>query len=204
MTVPAPLLHLYRQREVRAVLDVAAADILRGVPDGPDPTVVGPRSADDARWIYFTSGTTGRPRGVRHTDATLLAAARGFTAHLGLGSYPEEVGTIGFPVAHIGGTPYLASALIGAFPALLTWKIDAAELPGQLAENRVTISCSSTAFYQMLLAAQFASGGDQPLIPSLMKQKWPERLMVVDEFAMTGLRKVAKSERAEQVRGGGR
>jgi hypothetical protein len=57
--------------------------------------------------------------------------------------------------------------LIGAFPALLIPKIDATELPRQLAENEVTISGSSTAFYQMFLAAQLASPGDQPLIPSL-------------------------------------
>jgi len=193
-TIQAPVLHLCRRREVRAALDVAAADILivddstaisappdvplvtlpanfldvlRRAPDGPDPTLAAPRSPDDARWIYFTSGTTGRPKGVRHTDATLLAAARGYTTHLGLGTHRDDVGTIGFPIAHIGGIIYLASALIGAFPALLIPKVDATELPGQLAENKVTISGSSTAFYQMLLTAQLASGGDQPLIPSL-------------------------------------
>ena len=38
----------------------------------------------------------------------------------------------------------------------------------------------------------------------LMKQKWPERLVVVDEFPMTGLGKVAKSALAEQLTGGTR
>lgn len=193
-TLQAPMRRLCRQREVRAALDVAAADILivddstainappdvslvtlpadflevvRGAPGGPDPTSAAPRSPDDARWIYFTSGTIGRPKGVRRTDATLLAAARGYTTRLGLGSQPDDVGTIGFPIAHIGGILYLASALIGALPALLIPKIGATELPRQLAENSVTISGSSTAFYQMLLAAQLASGGDKPLIPSL-------------------------------------
>jgi non-ribosomal peptide synthetase component E (peptide arylation enzyme) len=35
----------------------------------------------------------------------------------------------------------------------------------------------------------------------LMKQKWPERLVVVDEFPLTGLGKVAKSTLAEQIAG---
>ncbi|BBY93332.1 long-chain-fatty-acid--CoA ligase [Mycobacterium gallinarum] len=193
-TVQAPVLHLYRQREVGAALDVAAADILivdrstainappdipvvtlpddlldvlRHTPGCAAPALATPRAADDARWIYFTSGTTGRPKGVRHTDATLLAAARGYTKHLGVGGHPAEVGTIGFPIGHIGGILYVTSALIGAFPALLIPKIDAAELPRQLAENRVTVSGSSTAFYQMLLSAQLASGRDTSLIPSL-------------------------------------
>jgi acyl-CoA synthetase (AMP-forming)/AMP-acid ligase II len=142
-------------------------EVMRGAPRGPDPALAAPPSPDEARWIYFTSGTTGRPKGVRHTDATLLAAARGYATRLGLGSHPDDVGTIGFPIAHIGGIVYLASALIGAFPALLIPKIDAVELPRQLARGSVTISGSSTAFYQMLLAAQLASGTDQPLIPSL-------------------------------------
>jgi acyl-CoA synthetase (AMP-forming)/AMP-acid ligase II len=190
----APVLHLYRQREVRAALDVAGADILvvdgttaanappdipvlrlpddffdvlRDMPKGLDPRLLGPRLADDARWIYFTSGSTGRPKGVKHTDASLLAATRGFTAHLGLGDHADEVGTIAFPIAHIGGIIYVASGLIGAFPALMVPKVDAAQLPGLLVAHRVTVSGSSTAFYQMLLSAQLASGSNSPLIPSL-------------------------------------
>jgi cyclohexanecarboxylate-CoA ligase len=37
-----------------------------------------------------------------------------------------------------------------------------------------------------------------------MKQKWPERLVLVDEFPLTGLGKVAKSELARQIAGGPR
>lgn len=36
----------------------------------------------------------------------------------------------------------------------------------------------------------------------LMKQKWPERLVIVDEFPLTGLGKVAKTALAEQIAGG--
>jgi acyl-CoA synthetase (AMP-forming)/AMP-acid ligase II len=38
----------------------------------------------------------------------------------------------------------------------------------------------------------------------LMKQKWPERLVIVDEFPLTGLGKVAKTALAEQITGGSR
>jgi len=191
--IQAPVLHLYRQREVCAALDVAQADTLivdestaanappgirvvrlpndfveqlRATPAGLNPELGQPHSADDNRWIYFTSGTTGRPKGVWHTDATLLAAARGYVTHLGLGEHPDEIGTIAFPIAHIGGILYIASALIGAFSALLVPKVGA-DLVELLAANRVTISGSSTAFYQILLAAQLASRSDQPIVPSL-------------------------------------
>ena len=190
----APVLHLYRSREVQAAIDVARADVLlvdestadnapagvrtvivpadlvaqlRSSTAGAQPEFDGPRAATDPRWVYFTSGTTGRPKGVAHTDATLLSAAHGYVAHIGLGSHPQEVGTIAFPIAHVGGMVYLAGALLGDFPVLLIPKVSAEELPDLLAERQVTVTGASTAFYQMLLAAQMAAPTTELLMPSL-------------------------------------
>ncbi|GAB4661359.1 cyclohex-1-ene-1-carboxylate:CoA ligase [Mycobacterium avium subsp. hominissuis 101] len=190
----APVLHLYRQREACAALAVAGVDtlivdesttanvppgarvvklpdgfveLLRALPTDPQPELAQSHRADDARWIYFTSGTTGRPKGVRHTDATLLAAARGYAQYLGLGEHPNEVGTIAFPIAHIGGMVYLASALIADFPVLMVPKVDVETLPRLLAQHDVTVTGASTAYYQMLLSAQVASGSGEPVVPSL-------------------------------------
>jgi acyl-CoA synthetase (AMP-forming)/AMP-acid ligase II len=192
--VQAPVLHLYRQREVCTAIDVAGADILlvdqstagnapsamRTVfvpPDlverlqtsmrSPQPELVGPKATDEPAWIYFTSGTTGRPKGVRHSDFTLLSASHGYVAHIGLGSDPDEMGTIAFPIAHVGGMVYLAAALLGDFPVLLVPKVIADDLPALLAEHRVTVTGASTAFYQMLVAAQMAAPTDELLVPSL-------------------------------------
>jgi acyl-CoA synthetase (AMP-forming)/AMP-acid ligase II len=131
------------------------------------PEADAPHSATDPRWVYFTSGTTGRPKGVRHTDATLLSAAHGYVAHLGVGSHPAEVGTIAFPIAHVGGMVYLATAMLGDFPVLLVPKVSADDLPRLLAEHRVTVTGASTAFYQMLLAAQMAAPTAELLMPSM-------------------------------------
>jgi cyclohexanecarboxylate-CoA ligase len=192
--VQAPVIHLYRLREVRAAVEVADADILlvddstvanspagmrtvrvpasfvdrlKNATPATGPERYDPPPATDPRWVYFTSGTTGRPKGVHHTDATLLSAARGYFAHLGVGAHPEEVGTIAFPIAHVGGMVYLATALLGDFPVLLVPKVSANELPGLLAQHRVTVTGASTAFYQMLLAAQMAAPTTELLMPSL-------------------------------------
>jgi acyl-CoA synthetase (AMP-forming)/AMP-acid ligase II len=190
--VQAPVLHLYRCREVCAAVDVARADILlvdestaanaapgiRTVMVPPDlvrrlrgslsPSAeVDAHSATEPRWVYFTSGTTGRPKAVHHTDGTLLSAASGYAAHLGVGTHPREVGTIAFPIAHIGGMVYLATALLGDFPVVLIPKVSAADLPRVLAEHQVTVTGASTAFYQMLLAAQLAAPTTELLMPSL-------------------------------------
>jgi cyclohexanecarboxylate-CoA ligase len=188
--VQAPVLHLYRQREVCAAVEVAGADILlvddstaANAPTGtqtitvPDDLVTrlekataatSPESpsATGRRWVYFTSGTTGRPKAVHHTDTTLLSASRGYVAHLGVGTHPHEVGTIAFPIAHVGGMVYLATALIGDFPVLLVPKVGE-DLPRLLAEHQVTVTGASTAFYQMLLAAQMAAPTTELLMPSL-------------------------------------
>ena len=191
--VQAPVLHLYRRREVCAAVDVARADILlvddstaaNAAPGIPTVTVPpdfarrlqaspaassefdGPHSAAEPRWLYFTSGTTGRPKGVLHTDATLLCVSRGYVAHVGLGDDPDELGSIAFPIAHVGGMVYLASALIGDFPVLMIPKVDADRLPAVLATHRVTVAGASTAFYQMLLSAQMASLKTELLMPAL-------------------------------------
>jgi cyclohexanecarboxylate-CoA ligase len=190
----APVLHLYRRREVCSAVDVAEADILvvdrttapnagagahvralpndflqrlRAMPRSPHPKLAGSRSVDDVRWVYLTSGTTGRPKGVRHSDATLLTAARGFAGHIGLGEFPEEVGSIAFPIAHIGGIVYLAAALTADVPVLMVPKVVTDDLPRLLTEHRVTIAGASPAFYQILLSAQLDAGTSRPLIPTL-------------------------------------
>jgi cyclohexanecarboxylate-CoA ligase len=189
----APVLHLYRRREVCAAVDVARADILLvddftaanalpGIPTvtvPPDfvrriqsssaasPPLEGSHSAAEPRWVYLTSGTTGRPKGVLHTDATLLCVAGGYVAHLGFGDHPDELGSIAFPIAHVGGMVYLAGALIGDFPVLMIPKVDADRLPALLAAHRVTVAGASTAFYQMLLSAQMASPTTELLMPAL-------------------------------------
>src|ERR1700722_10891126 len=188
----APVLHLYRRREVCAAVEVARADVLLvdestaahaapGIPTvtvpadfvrrlqtSPAPSIghETPHSPTEPRWVYFTSGTTGRPKAVRHSDATLLSAASGFAAHLGVGTHPREVGTIAFPIAHVGGMVYLATALLGDFPVLLLPKVTD-NLPQLLAAHDVTVTGASTAFYQMLLAAQMAAPTEDLLMPSL-------------------------------------
>jgi cyclohexanecarboxylate-CoA ligase len=190
----APIIHIYREREVAAALEVAEVDILivdettavnappgarvitlpvdfvgrlRELPARPDAALVGARKPEDIRWVYFTSGTTGRPKGVRHSDTTLLAAAHGFTEHLRLGEQPDEVGTISFPIAHIGGVVYLACALIADYPLVLIPKFTPAELPALLTQHRVTVTGGGSVVYQMLVSAQLSSGRRDPLVPSL-------------------------------------
>jgi len=40
--------------------------------------------AREHRWVYFTSGTTGVPKGARHTDASVTAGPRTLAERIGL------------------------------------------------------------------------------------------------------------------------
>ncbi|NLU70915.1 AMP-binding protein [Streptomyces sp. HNM0574] len=135
------------------------------LPDGDPARLPPPPTDPDAvRWIYWTSGTTAEPRGVLHTDRSLLAGGGALLRALRLTA--DDVGSIAFPYAHIGGADYLVMLLLRGFPAVLFEKF---ALPGDLAALRrlgVTTAGGSTAFYRMFLAEQRKRPGGR-LLPSL-------------------------------------
>src|SRR3954467_1176709 len=201
--VQNPVLHLYREREVGAVLRQSRPDffLVPGVgkdrdfgamaktlaaelsepptileltdelPTG-DPTTLPPPpdSGDDIRWVYYTSGTTSEPKGVQHSDQTLMAGGRGLAAALDMSS--DDLGSIAFPYSHIGGPDYLLMMLSAGFGAVLVEAFVPAEAVAAYRELGVTMCGGSTAFYQMFLAeqrqfVQETGSPDDKVIPSL-------------------------------------
>ena len=109
--VQNPIIHLYREREVGAVLRQSTPEFYvvpgqwkdrdfgamakalaaelptppeivvvqdEDVPGGdPSSLAAPPTDGDAVRWIYYTSGTTSEPKGVQHTDRTLMAGGLG-------------------------------------------------------------------------------------------------------------------------------
>ncbi len=116
------------------------------------------------RWIYYTSGSTADPKGVCHTDGSLLAGGWGLAVALDMS--PDDVGSIAFPYAHIGGPDYLVTVLSLGFPAVLIEAFAAAETLPVLRRHGVTMVGGSTAFYQAFLAEQRAHPGE-PILPTL-------------------------------------
>ncbi|WGL54080.1 AMP-binding protein [Nocardioides sp. BP30] len=79
-----------------------------GDPDRlPEPSEPG---SETATWIFYTSGTTAAPKGVRHRDSGLIAASRTFV--LNLEATPEDRCAAFVPVAHVGGITHLLHALL--------------------------------------------------------------------------------------------
>jgi O-succinylbenzoic acid--CoA ligase len=65
--------------------------------------------SDDDALVIATSGTTGQPKGVIHTHASLTASSRIVAAALHLGAHDHWLACL--PVAHIGGFGVVARAL---------------------------------------------------------------------------------------------
>jgi acyl-CoA synthetase (AMP-forming)/AMP-acid ligase II len=145
-----------------------------GLPEGDPASLPAPPPATDAdgrvpiRWVYYTSGTTSSPKGVRHTDQTLIAGGIGLSMNIGM--TPQDVGSIAFPYTHIGGPDYIVCMLALGFPAVLVEQFVPADAVALYRRHGVTMAGGSTAFYIAFLNEQrkfTAEGGEGKVLPTL-------------------------------------
>src|SRR4051794_4214662 len=113
---------------------------------------------DAIRWLYYSSGTTSVPKGVRHTDPSILASASGVIHGLGVRAgdrYP-----IAFPVAHIGGVSMLVASLTTGFRFVAFDQWDPVATPERMAAHEPTILGSAVPFFLAYLNAQERHGAE--------------------------------------------
>ncbi len=121
-------------------------------------------AASGAQWVFYTSGSTGLPKGVLHSDETLSSVARAMADRLVM--TPADRSGIAFPIAHIGGPINLMAALMSGSALILLEKFEAREACDVLARHGVTMAGSGTAFHLGYLDVQ-RERPDIPLFPEL-------------------------------------
>lgn len=155
-----------RQPMTVVVIDHEApiADGLR-LPAG-DPATLPPAPTSDtlSRWVYYSSGTTAAPKGVRHCDRSVIAGSAGVVGMFGASN--SDINPIAFPVSHIGGAAMLAASLLTGMRLVLFDAFDPVATPKAVAAHRPTMLGSATPFFVAYMAAQREHGTD-PLFPDL-------------------------------------
>lgn len=127
------------------------------IPDTALPSL----DADEVRMVMYTSGTTGRPKGVMHTHNSINALIRQIGAHWLI--EPGDRFLVPSPISHIGGSIYAFETplLFGTTAILMeSWEPDAAvEI---MVRERCTHMAGATPFLQHLLASARKAGTRLP------------------------------------------
>lgn len=197
-TVQNPIIPLYREREVKAMVeqcrstwlitvtehrgfdhgamarglrDAAGTDALNvlvlddGLPEGDPSTLPAPPvGLDEIRWIYTTSGTTSTPKGVCHTDGTLIAG--GVSLADANEMSPAQRGTMFFPYAHIAGPDMLIAAMTAGMTLIAMEVYAPAPAVELMNRHGATITGGSTPHYSLLLEQQRLNPGSK-VVPTL-------------------------------------
>ena len=152
------------QAEIGSPLQVLLTE--DGLPEG-DPATLPPAPEKSAiRWVFYTSGTTADPKGVCHTDDSVHAAGHVLVILHDL--RPADVGSIAFPIAHVGGAQYLSSMFEAGFPAVLLERFNPAESLDVMRRRGVTLVGGGSAIYQAVLQEQ-RRRPDVRVLPTLRK-----------------------------------
>lgn len=113
------------------------------------------------RMIMYTSGTTGRPKGVLHTDGSIAALIRQLGEHWRIDA--GDTFLVPSPIAHIGGSIYAFECplLLGS-TAVLMQRWDPDDAVALMQEHRCTHMAGATPFLDGLLGAAERAGTRLP------------------------------------------
>ena len=118
-------------------------------PVGRDPGV----DPEDVCLVMYSSGTTGRPKGVALTQANMLAHTH--NAHEGWGFDDGDKNMVSMPLFHVGGSSYVLFGIHDGIPSVMTRDPDGASLAGAIMQG-----ANRTFLVPAVLAQVLQSGDD--------------------------------------------
>jgi len=153
------------------IMDDASEDLEPATVSDPDDTVL----------IFYTSGTTGVPRGAMLTDRNLMATVRKYCKLFGiLPTNRRQLALLVMPVAHTSGHQNLLILMSMAIPMFFLSRFDPADVLARIEKYRATFFAGIPAMFKMLLKAgadrhdltsiQVWGGGADAFPPELVRQ----------------------------------
>lgn len=120
-------------------------------PADRDPQVV----PDDVCLVMYSSGTTGRPKGVALTQNNMLAHT--LNAHEGWGFDDGDKNMVSMPLFHVGGSSYVLFGINDGVPSVMTRDPDGASLAGAIMQG------ANRTFLVPAVLAQVLQSGDEAI-----------------------------------------
>jgi acyl-CoA synthetase (AMP-forming)/AMP-acid ligase II len=108
---------------------------------------------DDVCIIMYSSGTTGRPKGVELTQANLIAHT--VNAHEGFEFDEGDKNMVSMPLFHVGGSSYVQFGIHDGVPSVMTREVDGMSLAGAILKG-----ANRTFLVPAVLAKVLESGED--------------------------------------------
>jgi long-chain acyl-CoA synthetase len=109
------------------------------------------KDPEDVVGIFYTSGTTGFPKGAMMTSKSLLTAQR-ITAAL-VPATANDIGLMALPLAHLFGFGLTLISLSGGLTGMFIRSFDPARILKGIEDSKATIFVGVPAMYAMLLEA---------------------------------------------------
>jgi long-chain acyl-CoA synthetase len=159
--IPVPVNSRMRDDEIEHVVDDSGARlVLRSATELGGAPPLG-RAVDgaeeDVAAIFYTSGTTGRPKGAQLTHRGLLGSVGAAALYPRRLRGGKDEAVLGLPVAHIMGFTVLLGMASAGIPVHLLPKFSAGEVLDAIEERRASIFIGVPAMYRMLEEAGAAS-----------------------------------------------
>ncbi|MDN5892942.1 MAG: long-chain-fatty-acid--CoA ligase [Nocardioides sp.] len=153
---------------------------------------------EDVCLVMYSSGTTGRPKGVMLTHRNMVSHT--LNAHDGWGFEPGDKSMVAMPLFHVGGSSYVLFGIHDGIPSVMTRDPDGASLAGAIMNGANRTFLVPAVLAQVLQAGPDAvklfgalktyTYGAAPMPPPLLRaamQAWPD----TDFIQVYGLTEVA-------------
>ncbi len=156
--LPAPVNDQMRRDEItHVVADSGATLVLRSaVAVDTYPALAHPprAAADDVAALFYTSGTTGKPKGAALSHRALVGQAAG--AALWPTRLHRDEAVVALPVAHIMGFAVLVGLAVAGIPSYMLPRFHPVKVLDAIEGRRATVFVGVPAMYRMLDEAHAA------------------------------------------------